>query len=99
MAGQQVKYRSVPIFWTMQFQFPLRYVGHAEAWDEIIFQGDLQQREFIAFYVRGDRVLAAAASQRDTEAAAIVELMRLKRMPSPDELRGADLDLVGVLRS
>ncbi|RUT10799.1 pyridine nucleotide-disulfide oxidoreductase [Chroococcidiopsis cubana SAG 39.79] len=99
MAGQQVKYRGVPIFWTMQFQFPLRYVGHAEQWDEIIFQGDLQQREFMAFYVQGDRVLAAAASQRDTEAAAIVELMRLDRMPAPDELRRPDLDLVELLRS
>lgn len=99
MAGQQVKYRGVPIFWTMQFQFPLRYVGHAKQWDEIIVWGDLQQREFIAFYVQGDRVLAAAASQRDTEAAAIVELMRLNRMPSPDELRRLDLNLVEMLRS
>jgi apoptosis-inducing factor 3 len=99
MAGQQAKYRSVPIFWTMQFQFPLRYVGHAEQWDEIIVRGDLQQQEFIAFYVQGDRVLAAAASQRDTEAAAIVELMRLDRMPSPEELRRPDLNLVAMLRS
>lgn len=98
MAGNAVKYRGVPVFWTMQFKFPLRYVGHATEWDEIIFQGDLQQRQFIAFYVKGDRVLAAATSQRDTETAAISELMRLNQMPSPDNLRSKNLDLVGLLQ-
>lgn len=99
MTGQKVQYRGVPIFWTMQFQFPLRYVGHAEEWDEIIFHGDLQQRQFIAFYIKGDRVLAAATSQRDTETAAISELMRLNQMPSPEALRDPSLDLIKLLHS
>jgi hypothetical protein len=81
----------------MQFQFPLRYVGHAQEWDEIIFHGELQQRQFIAFYIKGDRVLAAATSQRDTETAAISELMRLNQMPSPEALRDPSLDLIGLL--
>uniref|UniRef100_UPI0035940FBC oxidoreductase C-terminal domain-containing protein n=1 Tax=Nostoc sp. TaxID=1180 RepID=UPI0035940FBC len=89
----------VPIFWTMQFQFPLRYVGHAEKWDEIIFDGDLQKREFIAFYVKDNQVLAVASSQRDTETAAISELMRLNQMPTAETLRKGSVDLVGQLRS
>lgn len=87
MAGQPTKFRAVPVFWTMQFKFPLRYVGHAEQWDELIVDGDLQKRQFIAFYVKDHHVLAAAASQRDTEMAAICELMRLEQMPTPDQLR------------
>lgn len=98
MAGQSVKFAGVPVFWTMQFEFPLRYVGHAEQWDEIIFDGDLQEREFIAFYVKDDQVLAAAASQRDTEMAAISELMRLHKMPTPEELHGGAIDLVERLK-
>lgn len=97
MAGRAVKFRGVPIFWTMQFQFPLRYVGHAEQWDEIIFNGDLPKRQFIAFYVKDNRVVAAATSQRDTETAAIYELIRLNQMPSPEALRDRSLDLVGLL--
>lgn len=99
MAGRSVKFRGVPVFWTMQFQFPLRYVGHAEQWDEIIFNGDLLHRQFIAFYVKDNRVLAAATSQCDTETAAICELMRLNQMPSPEALRDGSLDLVGLLRT
>lgn len=99
MAGKAVKFAGVPVFWTMQFQFPLRYVGHATDWDEIIFDGSLQEREFIAFYVKDDRVLAAAGSQRDTEMAAIFELMRLEQMPTATELRNSKIDLVVQLKS
>lgn len=98
MTGKAVKFRGVPVFWTMQFQFPLRYVGHAEQWDEIIFNGDLQKQQFIAFYVKDNRVLATASSQRDTETAAIAELMRLNQMPLPEALRGNSLNLVELLQ-
>ena len=97
MVGQPIKFRGVPVFWTMQFEFPLRYVGHAEQWDEIIVDGDLQKREFIAFYVKDHQVLAAATSQRDTETAAISELMRLNQMPDPEILRSSNFDLVRQL--
>lgn len=99
MAGQTVKFAGVPVFWTMQFQFPLRYVGHAEEWDEIIFDGELRPSgKFMAFYVKENQVLAAAASQRDTEMAAVSELMRLNQMPTPDQLRSGSVDLVGQLK-
>jgi apoptosis-inducing factor 3 len=98
MAGKPCKFKSVPVFWTMQFKFPLRYVGHAKEWNEIIINGNLEEREFIAFYVRGDRVLAAASSKRDTETAAIYELMRQGRMPSPNILRDNSIDFVKLLR-
>ena len=97
MAGKPTKFRAVPVFWTMQFKFPLRYVGHAEQWDELIVDGNLQNRQFIAFYVKDNQILAAATSQRDTETAAISELMRLDEMPTPDKLR-TGINVVEYLR-
>ena len=97
MLGKSVKFQTVPVFWTMQFDFPLRYVGHAKEWDEIIVDGDLQKREFIVFYVKENQVLATASSKRDTESAAITELMRLNKMPHPDVLRQGNFDLVGQI--
>lgn len=91
MVGKNIQFSSVPVFWTMQFKFPLRYVGHAEEWDEIIFDGAPQERQFIAYYVKGDRVVAVASSKRDTETAAIYELMRLNQMPTPQQLRDRDV--------
>ncbi len=94
MLGKSVKFQTVPVFWTMQFDFPLRYVGHAKEWDEIIVDGDLEKREFIVFYVKDNQVLATASSKRDTESAAITELMRLNKMPHLDILRQGNFDLV-----
>ncbi|MEH2252407.1 FAD-dependent oxidoreductase [Nostoc sp.] len=94
MAGKAVKFRGLPLFWTMQFKFPLRYIGHAESWDEIIVDGDLQKQEFIAFYVQKNKVLAVATSHKDTETAAISELMRLNQMPTVEELRSGIVDLI-----
>ncbi|MBN3898707.1 MAG: FAD-dependent oxidoreductase [Nostoc sp. NOS(2021)] len=94
MVGKAVKFRGLPLFWTMQFKFPLRYVGHAQSWDEIIVDGDLQKQEFIAFYIKNNQVLAVATSHRDTETAAISELMRLNQMPNIEELRRGVVDLI-----
>ncbi|MDF5734382.1 MULTISPECIES: FAD-dependent oxidoreductase [unclassified Nostoc] len=94
MAGKAVKFRGLPLFWTMQFNFPLRYIGHAQSWDEIIVDGDLQKQEFIAFYIKNNQVLAVATSHRDTETAAISELMRLNQMLTVEELRRGIVDLI-----
>lgn len=99
MFGKPTKFRTVPVFWTMQFKFPLRYVGHAEQWDEIIIDGKLSDRSFIIFYIKDNQVLAAASSQRDTQTAAITELMRLNQMPHPEVLRQGKFDLVKLLQS
>ncbi|MEH2318541.1 FAD-dependent oxidoreductase [Nostoc sp.] len=94
MVGKAVKFRGLPLFWTMQFNFPLRYLGHAQSWDEIIVDGDLQKQEFIAFYTKNNQVLAVATSHRDTETAAISELMRLNQMLTVEELRRGTVDLI-----
>ncbi|MFB2772033.1 FAD-dependent oxidoreductase [Pelatocladus sp. BLCC-F211] len=87
MAGKAVKFKGLPFFWTMQFKFPLRYVGYAQTWDEIVVDGDLQKQQFIAYYIKSDQVLAVATSHRDKETAAISELMRLNQMPTLEQLQ------------
>jgi NADPH-dependent 2,4-dienoyl-CoA reductase/sulfur reductase-like enzyme/nitrite reductase/ring-hydroxylating ferredoxin subunit len=94
MAGRRTAFASVPFFWTAQFDASLSYVGHAETWDETIFRGKVDEQDFLAFYVCGGKVMAAAGMNRDREIAAVEELMRIKRLPSPDDLRGGRLNLL-----
>ncbi|HEU4933331.1 MAG TPA: FAD-dependent oxidoreductase [Pyrinomonadaceae bacterium] len=99
MLGRDVAFDGVPFFWTRQFDVGLLYVGRATSWDEIIYRGQVSSRDFLAFYVKNNRVLAVAGINRDTEMAAVEELMRLDRMPGPEQLKFDDLNLVEMLRT
>ena len=94
MAGKPTVNMNVPFFWTKQANLSIRYVGHAQNWDEIIFDGDVASRNFIAFYIRNNEVHAAAGCKRDKQMAAILKLMHMKRMPAASEIRGNSLDFV-----
>ena len=99
MVGHNIAFDGVPFFWTRQFDVGLLYVGHAQSWDEILYYGEVSSREFLAFYVKEDRVLAVAGMNRDREMAAVEELMRLDRMPSPAQLRLDHVGLVEILQA
>jgi 3-phenylpropionate/trans-cinnamate dioxygenase ferredoxin reductase subunit len=61
MLGQDVAYDLVPYFYTDQYDLGMEYAGYVEpdGYDEVVFRGDVEGREFIAFWL-GDhgRVLA-----------------------------------------
>ena len=97
MAGKNVGYTGVPFFWTDQFDTMMQYVGYVNSWDEIIYQGSPAERNFLAFYVKHNQVLAAAGMQHEKEMAALAELMRLREAPTPDECRKG-VDLLARLR-
>jgi len=98
MIGKDIEFHGIPFFWTGQFGISVRYVGHVTEWDEIIFHGDPSRRKFVAFYVKHDQVLAAAGCGHDMKMAAIAELMRMNRIPSPKELRGSPMNLARWLK-
>ena len=77
MVGHNVRFDAVPFFWTRQFDVALLYVGHAASWDDIIYRGDISSQDFLAFYVKNNRVLAVAGMNRDREMAAAEELLGL----------------------
>lgn len=97
LAGKPTPFRGVPFFWTEQFDLYLQYVGYAGAWDDLIICGDLAARNFLAFYVRDGRVLAAAGMGQDRQMAAIAELMRHQALPRPEELAAGPLDFPELL--
>ncbi|HYG10195.1 MAG TPA: FAD-dependent oxidoreductase [Pyrinomonadaceae bacterium] len=99
MMGRATPFDGVPFFWTRQFDAGLLYVGHAAAWDEIIYQGEVSSGDFLAFYAKDDRVLAVAGMNRERDMAAVEELFRLDRMPTPARLREQAADFVALLGS
>lgn len=93
MSGQPTEFRGVPLFWTEQYEPYLYYVGYVSNWDEIIWHGRAADRKFVAFYVKHNRVLAAAGCEHDHGMAYISTLMRNGLLPTPDQLRSRKTDL------
>jgi NADPH-dependent 2,4-dienoyl-CoA reductase/sulfur reductase-like enzyme/nitrite reductase/ring-hydroxylating ferredoxin subunit len=86
MLGVGREYTAVPFFWTRQFQKSFKYVGHADQWDEIVIDGDVDDGDFIAYYVEGDRVLAASGT-RGGDLTYLQALMRHDALPKAEDLR------------
>ena len=81
LAGMEEVFDRVPFFWTAQQGKNIRYVGHAESYDEIVYQGKVEEQDFIAFFIKDNSVRAALGMNRDAELAAIEHLMYNKQMP------------------
>jgi NADPH-dependent 2,4-dienoyl-CoA reductase/sulfur reductase-like enzyme len=67
MLGRRVKFTQVPFFWSQHYDIPINYVGHAEGWDELIVEGDIQAKDCLLRYKHGGRTLAVASIYRDVE--------------------------------
>ena len=77
VAEADTSYHGVPFFWTFHFGKRFGYLGHAEAWDSIVVDGDLDEQTFLAYYLQDtDRVAAVMGCGRDTAMAMLVERMR-----------------------
>ncbi len=59
MLGEEAKYQELPYFFTDQYDLGMEYAGYAPDSDRVVFRGDVDGREFVAFWLDADnRVLA-----------------------------------------
>ncbi len=63
--GRQERFDAVPFFWTIQYDFGLGYIGHAEHFDQAEIAGSLQANDCAITYRRGGQTLAVAIVQRN----------------------------------
>jgi 3-phenylpropionate/trans-cinnamate dioxygenase ferredoxin reductase subunit len=58
MLGLDDVYARLPYFFSDQYDVGMEYAGLARSWDRVVFRGDPGAREFIAFWLIEDRVVA-----------------------------------------
>jgi 3-phenylpropionate/trans-cinnamate dioxygenase ferredoxin reductase component len=58
MLGRREPYDRVPYFFSDQYDVGMEYAGFAPTWERVVFRGDPASREFIAFWLVHDRVVA-----------------------------------------
>ncbi|MCB8884058.1 FAD-dependent oxidoreductase [Acidisoma cellulosilytica] len=97
MLGQAKRYDAVPVFWTIQYLKRLDYIGQAREWDDLIIHGDIKKLEFLSYYVKDGKVLAAAGVGRDQDTAALGELFEMQKTWAPETLGDSPAKLLESL--
>ena len=102
MIGQGVSYDRVPYFYTDQYDLGMEYSGYVEpgGYREVVFRGDVEGREFVAFWLDADaRVLAGMNVNVWDVNAAIQALVRAARPVDPAALRDPGTSLDSLIAS
>jgi 3-phenylpropionate/trans-cinnamate dioxygenase ferredoxin reductase component len=87
MLGEEAEYTELPYFFTDQYDLGMEYAGHAPTYDRVVFRGDVDGREFVAFWLdAGNRVLAGMNVNVWDVLDDIKSLIRSKRAVDPDKL-------------
>ena len=94
MLGRSEPFHDAPFFWSNQGDKRLDYGGYASDWDEVVTRGDPAKLDFISYYVKGGKALAASAIGQNPQMIAFLHLLDEGRVPDADGL--ADVDLMRV---
>jgi 3-phenylpropionate/trans-cinnamate dioxygenase ferredoxin reductase component len=96
MVGRNAPYDKVPYFFSDQYDVGMEYAGYATSSDEVVFRGDPASREFIAFWLQGDRVVAGMNVNVWEVTDQIQELIRSRQDVDRGRLRDPDVPLEEV---
>jgi 3-phenylpropionate/trans-cinnamate dioxygenase ferredoxin reductase subunit len=89
-------YDRIPYFFSDQYDVGMEYAGYATDWDEVVFRGDVDGREFIAFWLKDGRVLAGMNVNVWDVTDHIQALIRSGAPVDPARLRDSDVELTAL---
>ena len=100
MLGRDAVYDRVPYFFTDQYELGMEYSGYVEPddYDAVLFRGDRDGGEFIAFWLKDDRVLAGMNVNVWDVTDAIQALVRSGQPVDRSKLVDVDVPLDDVAR-
>jgi 3-phenylpropionate/trans-cinnamate dioxygenase ferredoxin reductase subunit len=100
MLGADQPYDRIPYFFSDQYDLGMEYSGHAPRWDRVVFRGDTDKREFIAFWLDGEgHVLAGMNANVWDVTGPIQDLIRARRPVDVGRLTDPDVPLESLAGS
>ena len=99
MLGNGDPYDRIPYFFSDQYDVGMEYAGYATEWDEVVFRGDVDAREFIAFWLKDGRVLAGMNVNVWDVTDDIQPLIRSRAEVDPGSLRDPEVELSSLAQA
>jgi 3-phenylpropionate/trans-cinnamate dioxygenase ferredoxin reductase subunit len=93
MLGEDVSYDRIPYFFSDQYDVGMEYSGYATDWDEVVFRGDRDGGEFIAFWLQDERVVGGMNVNVWDVNEHVQALIRSRRTVDVEALRDTDTPL------
>jgi 3-phenylpropionate/trans-cinnamate dioxygenase ferredoxin reductase component len=93
MLGEDVSYDRIPYFFSDQYDVGMEYSGYTTDWDEVVFRGDREGGEFVAFYLADGRVVAGMNVNVWDVNEHVQALIRSRRQVDGAALRDTDTPL------
>jgi 3-phenylpropionate/trans-cinnamate dioxygenase ferredoxin reductase subunit len=98
MLGEKAEYTELPYFFTDQYDLGMEYAGYAPTYNRVVFRGDVDRREFVAFWLDADnRVLAGMNVNIWDVLDDVKSLIRSKSVVDPDQLADPQAPLGGLV--
>jgi 3-phenylpropionate/trans-cinnamate dioxygenase ferredoxin reductase subunit len=97
MLGKQEPYEDVPWFWSDQYDYNVQYAGFHSGWDELVIRGNLDQRNFVVFYMQDQRIAAAVAFNRGRDVQRVMRLIKARVEVDVEKLRDENIDLRSLM--
>lgn len=96
LAGEAVSYDEIPYFFSDQYDVGMEYVGYVTESDRILYRGSVEEREFIAFWMNGDRIVAGMNVNVWDVSDTISDLIRSRAEVDTAKLADSDVDLASL---
>ena len=90
MLGKCVPFGNVPFHRAKLNNKEIQFIGDSTGHDEVFFDGDPNGSEFIAYFIKADKVLAVAAQGREKDLLTLMEAMQLAKLPTASAIKSGE---------
>ena len=93
ICGNTKAYHALPWFWSDQYDIKLQIAGFNKGYDNVVLRGEPSVHQFVAWYLKGDKILAADCINSPKEFMLAKKLIGQQVSASQDQLADVDFDL------
>lgn len=97
MMGKDEPYDQVHWFWSDQYDVNLQYAGVVDEWDKKVVRGSLEDRKFVVFYVKDNRLVAAVGLNQGKAVRQSMKVIKAGVEVDPPKLEDEDVEIRSLI--